>query len=101
MFYSEMRVPNVAKYVYHFLRGKDLASMNAGSAVPSMTTDILNALELVIPPASVLAEFEAIVAPMYKMMQANTRVSTRLANIRDALLPKLMSGEIDVSNITL
>lgn len=101
MFYSEMRVPNAAKYVYHFLRGKDLASMNAGSAVPSMTTDILNALELVIPPASVLAEFEAIVAPMYEMMQANTRESSRLANIRDALLPKLMSGEIDVSSVTI
>lgn len=101
MFYSEMRVPNAAKYVYHFLRGKDLASMNAGSAVPSMTTDILNALELVIPPASVLAEFEAIVAPMYKMIQANTRESTRLANIRDALLPKLMSGEIDISSVNI
>ncbi len=101
MFYSEMRVPNVAKYIYHFLRGKDLASMNAGSAVPSMTTDILNALELVIPPASVFAEFEAIVAPMYKMMQANTHESARLANIRDILLPKLISGEIDVSNITI
>ena len=101
MFYSEMRVQNVAKYVYHFLRGKDLASMNAGSAVPSMTTDILNALELVIPPASVLAEFETIVAPMYKLMKANTRESTKLANIRDALLPKMMSGEIDVSSITL
>lgn len=101
MFYSEMRVPNAAKYVYHFLRGKDLASMNAGSAVPSMTTDILNALELVIPPASVLAEFEAIVTPMYKMIQANTRESTRLANIRDALLPKLMSGEIDISSVNI
>ncbi|MBQ0038356.1 MAG: restriction endonuclease subunit S, partial [Clostridiales bacterium] len=46
MFYTEMRVPNVAKFIYHFVSSKDLASMNAGSAVPSMTTDILNAMEL-------------------------------------------------------
>ena len=65
MFYTEMRVPNVAKFVYHFVKSKDLASMNAGSAVPSMTTDILNAMELSIPSATALAEFEDIVAPMY------------------------------------
>lgn len=42
MFYTEMKFPNIAKFVYHFLKSKDLASMNAGSAVPSMTTDILS-----------------------------------------------------------
>lgn len=50
MFYTEMRLSNVAKFIFHFLKSKDLASMNAGSAVPSMTTDILNALELAILP---------------------------------------------------
>ena len=34
MFYTEMKQPNVAKFVYHFMKSKDLASMNAGSAVP-------------------------------------------------------------------
>ena len=101
MFYSEMKQANVAKFVYHFLRSKDLASMNAGSAVPSMTTDILNAMELVIPPDDVLAGFEGIVAPMYAMMQANERESSKLAQLRDTLLPRLMSGEIDVSSITI
>ena len=46
MFYTEMKFPNIAKFVYHFLKSKDLASMNAGSAVPSMTTDILNTIEI-------------------------------------------------------
>lgn len=101
MFYSEMKRPNVAKFVYHFLRSKDLASMNAGSAVPSMTTDILNALELVIPPDDILAGFEGIVAPIYAMIQANERESSKLAQLRDTLLPRLMSGEIDVSSITI
>lgn len=101
MFYTEMKVPNVAKFVFHFVKAKDLASMNAGSAVPSMTTDILNALELAIPPAERLAEFESVVAPMYQAMQANSREAAKLAELRDTLLPRLMSGEIDVSDIQI
>ena len=101
MFYTEMRLPNVAKFVYHFVKAKDLASMNAGSAVPSMTTDILNAMEVAIPPASVLEEFESLVAPMYRAMQENNAQSKKLADLRDTLLPNLMSGEIDVSSIQL
>lgn len=101
MFYTEMRLPNVAKFVYHFVKSKDLASMNAGSAVPSMTTDILNAMEVVIPSAGALKEFEEIVSPMYKEMQENDKQSTTLGKLRDTLLPKLMSGEIDVSDVQL
>lgn len=101
MFYTEMRLPNVAKFVYHFVKAKDLASMNAGSAVPSMTTDILNAMEVVIPSTSALAEFESLVDPMYRAMQENNIQSSKLSELQDALLPKLMSGEIDVSDIQL
>ena len=101
MFYTEMKLPNVAKFVYHFVKAKDLASMNAGSAVPSMTTDILNAMEVTIPSASALEEFESLVAPMYRAMQENDIQSSKLSELRDALLTKLMSGEIDVSDIQL
>lgn len=101
MFYTEMKLPNVAKFVYHFVKAKDLASMNAGSAVPSMTTDILNAMEVVIPSASALEEFESLVAPMYEAMEANDVQSKALSQMRDTLLPKLMSGEIDVSAVKL
>ena len=101
MFYTEMKLPNVAKFVYHFVKAKDLVSMNAGSAVPSMTTDILNAIEVVIPSASALEEFESLVAPMYEAMEANDVQSKALSQMRDTLLPKLMSGEIDVSAVQL
>lgn len=101
MFYTEMKQTNVAKFVYHFVKSKDLASMNAGSAVPSMTTAILNALELRIPSAEALLQFENSVAPMYEMMKKNEYQSRKLTELRDALLPKLMSGEIDVSDLDL
>lgn len=101
MFYTEMLRPNIAKFVYHFVKSKNLASLNAGSAVPSMTTNILNAMQLYIPDEKTLEKFENIVSPMYSAMQENTKESKILANTRDTLLPKLMSGELDVSDIDL
>ena len=101
MFYTEMKRPNVAKFVFHFVKSKDLASLNAGSAVPSMTTDILNAMELPIPDEETFTKFESIVAPLYKTMQQNTQESGKLAELRDTLLPRLMSGELDLSNTQL
>ena len=101
MFYTEMLRPNIAKFVYHFVKGKDLASLNAGSAVPSMTTNILNAMPLYVPDDETLSIFEETVTPMYSQMQENEKQSANLANIRDTLLPRLMSGELDVSDIDL
>ncbi len=101
MFFTEMKKPNVAKFVYHFVRSKNLASLNSGSAVPSMTTDILNAMELQMPDTDTLSKFETLVAPMYLTIQQNIKESSKLAEVRDSLLPRLMSGELDVSNLDL
>jgi len=76
-----------------------LASLNAGSAVPSMTTDILNAMEVTIPSDKQLECFENIVSPMYLTIHENQKQNEQLACLRDALLPKLMSGELDVSKL--
>lgn len=101
MFFTEMKLPDVAKFVFHFVKSRDLVALNAGSAVPSMTTDILNAMELLIPDADTLTKFENVVAPMYLTVQQNTQESSKLAELRDSLLPRLMSGELDVSNLGL
>ena len=101
MFFTEMKLPNIAKFVFHFVKSKDLASLNAGSAVPSMTTDILNAMELTIPDDDALAKFESIVGPMYRTLKQNEQESGKLANIRDSLLPCLMSGELDISELDI
>ena len=96
MFYTEMTKENLAKFVYFFVKGKDLNSMNAGSAVPSMTTEILNAIEVVIPSDEYLEKFENIVSPMFKQIKQCIIENENLASIRDTLLPKLMNGEIGV-----
>jgi type I restriction enzyme S subunit len=96
MFYTHMTRPNVAKFVYFTMRNLDLAGMNVGSAVPSMTTAVLNALEISLPSEASLASFEKIVSPMFLQTQVNNVESARLATIRDSLLPRLMSGELPV-----
>ncbi len=99
MFFTEMKQSNIAKFVFHFVKSKDLASLNSGSAVPSMTTDILNAMELRIPDTDTLAKFESTVSPMYQKMHLNIQESAKLAELRDSILPKLMSGEVDVADL--
>ncbi|WP_207642007.1 restriction endonuclease subunit S [Clostridium sp. C8] len=99
MFFTEMKLPNIAKFVYQFVKLKDLVNMNIGSAVPSMTTAILNTIHVVIPCKEILDKFDGIITSFYSQIQFNDKNSENLVNIRDTLLPKLMSGEIDVSKI--
>ncbi|GHV40566.1 hypothetical protein FACS189490_05930 [Clostridia bacterium] len=96
MFYTQMTCLNVAKFAYFTVRDLDLAGMNVGSAVPSMTTAVLNELEIRLPPIDVLSEFEESVSPMFSQIQSNNADSANLTAIRDALLPRLMSGELSI-----
>ena len=48
-----------------------------------------------------LSKFDEIIKPMFSMILSKTRESKALMEIRDSLLPKLMSGELDVSDIDL
>ena len=97
MFFTEMNRPNVAKFVYFFMKSQNLASMNSGSAVPSMTTEILNSLFVIIPPDDELVRFEEVVGVQFEQIQQNLQENERLAALRDNLLPKLMSGELAVN----
>lgn len=101
MFYTEQATTGAAKYVYEYLIGRDLVSMNSGSAVPSMTTKILDAMEIYVPSNQELLELDTRLEPLWKTIQRNRDESESLAAARNALLPKLMSGEIDVSKIEL
>ena len=75
--------------------------MNAGSAVPSMTTSILNSMAIVIPPSEIFADYNSIVYTLYRKIKYTEIESQKLATIRDTLLPKLMSGELKVPDTDL
>ena len=57
--------------------------------------------KLILPSENELAEFQSLVSPMYAQMRINAIENDKLKRLRDSLLPKLMSGEIDVSAVQL
>lgn len=99
MFYTVMKKSNIAKFIYLFLNGIDLKSMNVGSAVPSMTTNILNNMKIIKPPSRILEEFNSLISPIFQMIKHNKEENDTLVEIRDELLPKLLSGEIELRGI--
>ena len=72
-----------------------------GTVFGSINRDALNAIPIDIPPVTEIDQFEVVAHPIDELIRANYEENCRLEAIRDSLLPKLMSGEIDVSAVQL
>ena len=73
---------------------------STGSRQRTTPSETLN-FELVLPSDEALAEFQALVSPMYTQMKINAIENDKLKRLRDSLLPKLISGELDVSELDI
>ena len=101
--------PYNSKYLSYALLTCDLDSSidhaqntSKGSTMPYAVWDGgMGEIEIVIPPIDVAEGFNNIVLPMLRQIQRNCEEIKLLGSLRDTLLPKLMSGEIDVSGIQL
>ena len=71
---------------------------STGSRQRTTPSDTLS-YKLILPSEDDLAEFQSLVSPMYAQIRINAIENDRLKRLRDSLLPKLMSGEIDVSAV--
>ena len=81
---------------------KEIESLHTGSTGQTeLPRDRVKAMELVLPDSKTLAHFNSVMAPMASAIVTNLEENQRLAALRDALLPKLMSGEIDVSSVKI
>ena len=96
MFYTSMKMPHSALFVYFFLKRFDMYGMNIGAAVPSMTTKILNTLDILIPSKDTLCSFDNVAQSLYQIILKLQKLILLTQESRDRLLPKLMSGEIKV-----
>lgn len=84
------------EYVYQILKLIDYSALNRGSTQPLITqTDIKN-YKILLPLSNILEKFENLVESLYKIHSNYCKENASLINIRDTLLPKLMSGEIRV-----
>ena len=98
----------------HILKGSDRASTEflylrlerqpirgyiTGAAQPKLTQAAINRIPVLLAPSGVLGEFDALIKPIFAMRAVLVRMNANLRNTRDLLLPKLISGELDVSAI--
>ena len=72
-----------------------------GTVFGSINRDALNAIPIDIPPVTEIDQFEVVAHPIDELIRANYEENCRLEAIRDSLLPKLMSGEIDIYAVQL
>lgn len=73
----------------------------SGSTIVNLNKAQFGKIEVIIPSTKVMLEFTEFVEPIFELILLNQKENNRLSNLRDTLLPKLMSGELDVSNIDL
>jgi Restriction endonuclease S subunits len=88
-------------YTVFSLREKLHMFNGEGTVFGSINRDALNSMPIVIPTIEEMDRFEEVVAPMDAAIRNNHEEICRLEAIRDSLLPRLMSGELDVSAIQL
>lgn len=81
---------------------REIEALHTGSTGQTeLPRERVKAMELRLPDNDTLARFNAVIAPIVSLIITNQQENVRLASVRDSLLPKLMSGEIDVSDIQL
>ena len=85
-------------YLYLFFKHirSELIALGNGSVFTNLKTDILKAFPATKADAQTLKNFDALVAPLFKAILNTDRENLKLTLLRDTLLPKLMSGEIDL-----
>ena len=96
MFYTKPKVYNVMKFIFMTIKDWDFASMDTGSAVPSMTAGIINKLSVARPADVLLEKFENQMRALFVGMSLSEREIAKLTSLRSFLLPLLMNGQAKV-----
>ena len=89
------------EFANQILHRIDYSSMNRGSTQPLITQGDMKKVVVLVPDEETLAKFEALAGSLMAQWEANNNENVKLASLRDTLLPKLMSGELDVSDIEI
>ena len=98
MFYSEMKIPHCAKYIFFAIKDIDFTRWDSGTGVPSMTASTLYNLTMIKPNKDLLKRFDKTIAPIfYKMKQIKVECE-ELIKQRNELLPLLMNDQVSVNS---
>lgn len=90
------------EYLYCYLKSFNFQTMGSTSSIATaVNSKIIKSMPFVLPTEKELTDFHAVTYPMFQQIKANQRENEKLFTLRDTLLPKLMKGEIDVSNVDI
>lgn len=81
-------------YAYELLKLLDFSSFNAGSAVPTLNRNHIHGLKYVLPPVGLVQVYEGITKAIHRRVLENNRQAKTLTQLRDSLLPRLISGQL-------
>jgi type I restriction enzyme, S subunit len=87
---------NSPRFVYYFLQGLNLENFNAGAGVPSLNQNHLHGLKFQLPPKDLQDKFDNFIVPVFEQIETLQQQNTQLRQIRDRLLPRLISGKLQV-----
>ena len=92
----------INEYLYCYLKCFNYQTMGSTSSIATaVNSKIIKGMPFVVPTDDELKEFHDFAAPMFAKIKTNQVETDNLTALRDTLLPKLMSGELDVSDIKL
>lgn len=89
------------EFVNQILRKIDYSSLNRGSTQPLITQSDIKKIEILIPDQETIFKFEKIATTLMNLFEENSKENEKLSLLKDEILPKLISGEIDISSIKI
>lgn len=98
VFYVKPKAGYSLKYCHLVLQNLGLKDMNTDAAVPGLNRDNAYRLDVITPTKDVMSLFKEIMQSLQSKVDANNAQSANFESLRDTLLPKLLSGEIDLAS---
>jgi len=89
------------RFAFFVLSGIDFETFNSGAAVPSLNRNNVHGLPMVLPPSEVIESFEEMASDLFDQAKLLRKKNTNLRTTRDLLLPKLISGRLDVEDLDI
>ena len=92
----------INEYLYCYLKYFNYQTMGSTSSIATaVNSKIIKSMPFIIPTDDEINEFHSLTAPIFAKIKANQSEISNLTVLRDTLLPKLMSGEFDISDIDI
>ena len=94
--------PEITEYLYCYLKCFNFQTMGSTSSIATaVNSKIIKDMPFIVPTDDELEKFHNIAMPLFMIIKSNQRENKRLTELRDTLLPKLLSGELDVSELDI